>query len=162
VTFADAAPVLKKHCWDCHRSGGSAPFSLTGYKEASRRAESVAEVVADGRMPPWFASHEFGPFVNRRGLSHTARGAIPDSLRPRAPPGDAPKPPPPPNPPTDKRKTPPPDPVLQSGVFDLPAKGIIPYKYAVLLHVFPEDTWVQHIQIVPDNPAVLHHGNMAY
>src|SRR5262249_16124745 len=64
VNFAvHVAPVLQKHCWHCHQEGGTAPFSLTSYAQASKRAAAVAEVVADGRMPPWFASHEFGPFV---------------------------------------------------------------------------------------------------
>jgi hypothetical protein len=55
-----------------------------------------------------------------------------------------------------------PDLVLESNVVDIPAKGDVPYQYAVLLHVFSEDTWIQAAQIVPDNPRVLHHGNMAY
>ena len=38
VTFAEhVAPVLKKHCWDCHKDGGSAPFALTSHKQAAGR-----------------------------------------------------------------------------------------------------------------------------
>ena len=36
-TFAEhVAPILQKHCWECHRTGGSAPFSLTNHKQARR------------------------------------------------------------------------------------------------------------------------------
>ena len=34
--------------------------------------------------------------------------------------------------------------------------------YAILPHVFAEDTWIQAAQILPDNPRVLHHCNMAF
>src|SRR5262249_4173644 len=50
VPYAEhVGPILQKHCWQCHQTGGSAPFSLTGYKQASSRAEMIAEVVGEGR-----------------------------------------------------------------------------------------------------------------
>jgi thiol-disulfide isomerase/thioredoxin len=163
VTYAEhVAPILRQHCWQCHRACGSAPFSLTGYKQASVRAETLAEVVAQQRMPPWFASHDFGPFVNRRGLSDEERSTIVDWARSGAPPGDVAKAPAPPAGPEGPWVIGAPDLVLQSGELDLPAKGDIPYKYAFLPHVFGEDTWVQGAQIVPDNPRVLHHCNMGF
>lgn len=55
-----------------------------------------------------------------------------------------------------------PDLVLESTAFELPAKGDIPYKYAILLHNFAEDTWVNGVQITSDNPRVLHHANLAF
>jgi hypothetical protein len=45
---------------------------------------------------------------------------------------------------------------------ELPASGDVPYKYAVIPHVFEEDTWVQGVQILPDNPRVVHHCNLVY
>ena len=61
-------------------TGGSA-FPLTTFKQASARAESIAEVITDQRMPPWFASHEFGPFVNRRALSDDEKQTLLDWVR---------------------------------------------------------------------------------
>ncbi len=55
-----------------------------------------------------------------------------------------------------------PDLVLQSDELKLPAEGDIPYRYAILPHVFLADTWIQGAQILPDNPRVLHHGNLGY
>jgi thiol-disulfide isomerase/thioredoxin len=163
VTYAEhVAPLLQKHCWQCHHAGGSAPFSLTSYKQASARAEGIAEVVAVGRMPPWFASHEFGPFVNRRALTDEERETIIDWARSGAVLGDAAKAPAPPAPPDSKWLIGIPDLVLQSAELELPAKGDIPYKYAVLPHAFPAHTWIQAAQILPDNPRVLHHGNMGF
>ena len=163
VTYAEqVAPVLQKHCWQCHQTGGSAPFALTSYKQVSARAEALAEVVAQQRMPPWFASHEFGPFVNRRGMSDEERQIVIDWARGGAAAGDLAKAPVPPK----ERDTPwlvaAPDLILQTAEFELPAKGDIPYKFVILPHAFPADTWIQSAQIVPDNPRVLHHCNMAY
>jgi thiol-disulfide isomerase/thioredoxin len=163
VTFAEqAAPILQKHCGQCHRAGGSAPFSLTSYKQASAHADALAEVVADGRMPPWFAAHEFGPFVNRRGLSDEERTTLLDWVRSGAALGDATKLPEAPAPPKSKWVIGEPDLVLETALHELPATGDIPYKWAVLNHVFDEDTWVQFTQIIPDNPRVLHHCNLAF
>jgi thiol-disulfide isomerase/thioredoxin len=163
VTFAGhVAPLLAKHCWECHRDGGSAPFALTTYKQASARAESIAEVVRDERMPPWFASHDFGPFVNRRGLTDDERAVIADWVRSGTAAGDLAKAPKPPEPVNEKWQIGTPDLVLRTKTFDLPARGDIPYQYAILLHHFAEDTWVQGVEIVSDNPRALHHANLAH
>jgi hypothetical protein len=163
VTFAEhVAPILKKHCWECHQTGGTAPFALTTYRLASSRAESLAEVVTDQRMPPWFASHEFGPFTNRRGLSDEERTIVLDWARTGTPEGDANKMPVLPKPPENKWLIGTPDLVLKTGVIELPASGDIPYKNAILPHLFLEDTWIQFAQILPDNQRVLHHCNMAF
>jgi thiol-disulfide isomerase/thioredoxin len=162
VTFAEVAPVLQKHCWECHRASGSAPFSLTDYKQASTRAEAIAEVVTDGRMPPWFAGHEFGPFLNRRGLSDAERDTILDWVRSGKAPGDIKKTPPAPKVVAGKWQIGTPDLILEAVAHDLPAAGDIPYKYAILPYAFAEDTWVQGVQILPDNPRVLHHCNLGY
>ncbi len=52
--------------------------------------------------------------------------------------------------------------VLETGVYELPASGDIPYKNALLPHLFTQDTWIQSVQIVPDNPRALHHCNLAF
>src|SRR5205823_500750 len=63
VTYAEhVAPLIQKHCVECHRPGRAAPFSLTSYENVSARANAVAEVVLDQRMPPWFADDEIGTF----------------------------------------------------------------------------------------------------
>jgi thiol-disulfide isomerase/thioredoxin len=163
VNFAEhVAPILKKHCWSCHQAGGSAPFALTSYKQASARAEVIAEVITQQRMPPWFASHEFGPFVNRRGLSEEERDIVLDWARSGAAPGEASKSPEAPKARATKWDIDTPDLILQTSELELPAQGDIPYKYALLPHLFTEDTWIQQAQILPDNPRSLHHCNMAF
>jgi thiol-disulfide isomerase/thioredoxin len=163
LTFAEhVAPILQKHCWACHKSGGSAPFALTTYKQAAARADAIAETVLDQRMPPWFASHEFGPFVNRRGLSDEERATVRDWVKSGAAAGDLAKAPAPPAEVKEKWLIGAPDLVLETTEYELPATGEIPYKYAILFHNFTEDTWVNGVQITSDNPRVLHHANLAF
>lgn len=163
VNFAEhVAPILYKHCGECHKTGGGSPFALVTHKQAAARADAIAEVVTDQRMPPWFAAHEFGPFVNRRALSDEEKAILRDWAKLGAPAGDLTKAPAPPAEQKAKWLIGDPDLVLDSQVFELPATGDIPYKYALLPHRFAEDTWVQGVQITTDNPKALHHCNLAH
>lgn len=163
VTFAEhVAPILKDRCWECHKSGGSAPFALVTHKQAAARADAILETVTDQRMPPWFAAHEFGPFINRRGMTDEEKATIADWVKAGSPAGDLAKVPAAPPEPKDKWLIGTPDLVLDSLEIELPATGDVPYKYAILPHHFAEDTWVQGVQITGDNSRVLHHANLAF
>jgi peroxiredoxin len=163
-TFAEhVAPIVQKHCQGCHRPGGSAPFALVTHKDVAGKANAIAEAIAEQRMPPWFANPEHGSFVNRRGLSDKERATFLGWLRSDKPAGDDSKLPPPRAFPEDKWLIGKPDLVVSMAQpHELPAKGDIPYKYAIFPYLFTEETWVQGVQIVPDNPRVLHHCNLAY
>jgi mono/diheme cytochrome c family protein/thiol-disulfide isomerase/thioredoxin len=152
-------PIVCKHCMECHRPNTTAPFSLTDYDSARGKAKMIAEVVTEGRMPPWFAAPG-GDFSNRRGLSDDEREAVVQWAASGAPHGKGDGPAPPDAP--DKWLIGEPDLTLTTNVFELPADGDVPYKYAILSHVFLQETWVQGLQILPDNPAVVHHCNMAF
>jgi thiol-disulfide isomerase/thioredoxin len=164
VTYAEhVAPLLRKHCYECHRPGTAAPFALTTYQEAAPKADTIAEVVAEQRMPPWYASPEYGDFINHRGLTPAERALIVHWARTGKAPGDEARlPPPPPADDSGGWLIGKPDLVVSAPKHDLPASGEIPYKYVMLPYVFPADTWLQGIQIKPDNPRALHHCNMAY
>jgi hypothetical protein len=162
VTFVkDVAPILKAHCQECHRAGAVAPFTLQSYEQVKSRAKTIADVITDGRMPPWHAAPEF-EFANRRSLLDDEREVLLSWLRsPDRPRGDdraAPEP----LPPAREWRIGMPDFVIPAQEHALPAAGDTPYQYAVLPAVFMHDTWVQGIEIKPDNPRVMHHCNMAY
>ncbi len=120
-----------------------------------------------GGMPPWFASEQFGHFANRRSLSADEKEKIANWVRGGMEMGDASQLP---KETTAKTEAKPadrwligkPDLVLGTAKSDLPATGLIDYKYVPLLHAFFSDTWMQGIQILPDNPRAVHHCNMAY
>ncbi|MFG0319014.1 MAG: alkyl hydroperoxide reductase, partial [Planctomycetota bacterium JB042] len=164
VTWAeDVLPIFHRRCVECHRDGGEAPFSLLELEPARANAEMIAEVVRQRRMPPWFASEAHDEFVNRRDLSPDERRTVLGWVAAGTPPGDVAAAPPPPPLPTGAWTIGEPDLVLtQLGTTDLPADGYVPYQYVVLPYVFLEETWVEAVQILPENRSVLHHANLAY
>ena len=51
----DVAPILYRHCVECHRPNQIAPMSLLSYQEARPWAKAIREKVRARAMPPWFA-----------------------------------------------------------------------------------------------------------
>jgi hypothetical protein len=164
VTFADdVAPILAKHCQECHRAGAEAPFALGTYEEARARGAMIARVVREGRMPPWFAAPGHGPFANQRGLSPRERDRVLLWVQEGMAAGDPARlPPPPPRKEGRWQIGGEPDLVLSTASYELPASGDVPYRYTVLSHYFAEDTWVRGVQILPENPRLVHHANLAH
>lgn len=65
VTFSrDVAPIVFNKCAQCHRPGGSGPFSLLTYAEARSHATQMALVARTRVMPPWKADPTDHKFVN--------------------------------------------------------------------------------------------------
>lgn len=165
---ADVAPLVRRHCQDCHRAGGSAPFPLERYDDVARDGDMIAEVVAEGRMPPWFATGGPDRFRNHRGLSPAERDTIvawvEGGLEPGegAPPGGAA--------PVATASTwsisPGGDPdlvVRMPRPIKVPAEGVLPYQYVILPQRFEHDTWVQRLELRSDtHPEVLHHANLFF
>jgi len=159
----DVAPILYAHCVECHRPDGPAPFSLLGASAATRRAQMIDEVVAQRRMPPWFASEAHGQLSNRRGLSEEELGTIRAWVAAGAATGDRSRAPEPPTFGSGEWAAGTPDLVVsQVGAESLPADGYIPYRYVLLQHVFLRDTWVSSVEIRCDNEPALHHANLAF
>lgn len=89
VTFTkDIAPILFANCVACHRTGGAAPFSLSSYEDAKRRATQIAQVTADRYMPPWKPDSGFERFVGERRLSDAEIGRLGTWAGSGAPEGD--------------------------------------------------------------------------
>lgn len=176
ITFADAAdpkpvnyaehvePLIRKHCMECHKVGTVAPFTLTSYENVKSKASSIAEVVREERMPPWYAHPDHGQFVNKRGMTDAERDTIQNWIAQGKQSGDLTKVPALPAEFTETKEwlISKPDLVLSTGSYDLPATGDVDYKYAILPYVFTEDTWVQEIQIKPENNKLVHHANLAF
>lgn len=163
VTYAEhVAPILANHCGRCHRPNTAAPFSLQTYEQAKAKGRTVAEVVADGRMPPWFAPRREGDLIQHRSLSAAERDTVVRWVESGMAAGDLSKLHKPPEVAAAKWRIGEPDLVLEAAPFELPKEGDIAYKYVVFPQVFAEDTWVQGVQILPDVPRAVHHANLLY
>lgn len=161
VTYArDIAPLMQKHCQDCHRPGEAAPFSLLTYKDAVGWSAAIREVVDERRMPPWHADPAYSRFRNSRRLADADRNMILTWIAQGCIEGN----------PAD---LPPPKAFVQGwrisqpdAVFELPTpvqvpaqapKGGIPYKFVVVTEPFAEEKWVQSVECRPGDASVVHH-----
>lgn len=152
------AHLLMNNCVSCHREGEIAPFALVDYEEAAGWADMIAEVVREERMPPWHASPDFGTFANDRSLTDDEKQMLYDWAAAGAPEGvgDLPELP-------EKvagwqlpRE---PDMVVNVSPepFDVPAEGAVRYQYYVVDPEITEDRWIEAAELLPGNPAVVHH-----
>lgn len=159
----DIAPIVQASCQGCHQPGTAAPFALMSYDDVATRRAMIAEVVHEGRMPPWFASPRHGEFVNAPKLTDEQRALLVGWLRAGAPTGDLSAEPEPVQHLDSRWRIGEPDLVLeQAGVSSVPAEGYIPYRYVLFPHVFAHDTWIEAIEITSDNLRVVHHANLAH
>ena len=161
VTYSrQIARLFQQHCIECHRPGEIAPFTLTEYDEVVGWAETIAEVVRDRRMPPWHANSRFGQFSNARGMSEDEKQLIYEWVEQGAPQGDPAQLPRPQRFVDGWQLSSQPDRVIamQDKPFNVPAEGVIPYKYFVVDPGFEEDKWVTAAEVIPGNRSVVHHA----
>ncbi|HVL40399.1 MAG TPA: hypothetical protein VM328_13500 [Fimbriimonadaceae bacterium] len=157
VTYSDVAPILNRHCVECHRPGEVAPFSLIGYDNARRWSQMISIVTQSRRMPPWKADHGFGEFLDENRLSEQQLQILKAWHAAGAPRGDRSKEPAPPKFTSDWpiRK---PDLILKPArPFKLEAEGDDVYRNFVLKTDFKETKWVTAMAVRPGNPKVVHH-----
>lgn len=156
------APILAKHCQSCHKPGTAAPFALLTYEQAQSRGRTIGEVVAEGRMPPWFTTPREGDLIQHHNLSAAERETIGRWVRTGMARGRDVSTPAPAEAAPAKWQIGEPDLVVSTTTFDIPAEGDVAYKYAMLPHLFAEDTWVQAVQIRPELPKNVHHANLVH
>src|SRR5262245_64129348 len=60
----DVAPILYKHCVECHRPTMFAPMSLMTFEDARPWARAIKQRVSARTMPPWGADPGIGKFRN--------------------------------------------------------------------------------------------------
>jgi len=158
VTFdKQVLPIFQKRCQDCHRPGEVAPMPLITYQDARPWAKSIREAVLTKKMPPWFADPHFGKFSNDRSLSQAEIDTVVAWVDAGAKEGD-PKDAPPPRKFVEGWNIGKPDLVLEMPeAFDVPATGLVEYRYVILPTHLTEDRWVQATEIRPGNRAVMHH-----
>ena len=160
VTYSNQiARVFQNRCVECHRDGEIAPFALTDYKEVVGWADMIAEVVDEGRMPPWHANPKHGKFMNDRLLTQIEKSQIFQWVRDGAPQGDPSKLPKPRSYTVGWQLPREPDVVFDFSPqpFRVQAKGAVRYKYFQISPKFTEDKWIQAAELKPGNRAVVHH-----
>lgn len=161
VTYtSQIAGLLNRRCVECHRAGEIAPFALTDYDEVAGWSEMIAEVVANGRMPPWHADQSFGTFEGDRHLSDEEKKLIYDWAAAGAPEGNRSQLPTPPRFPASGWQFPrEPDYVvaMSETPYKVCAEGVLEYQFFVVEPGFKGEKWVTAAQVIPGNRATVHH-----
>lgn len=161
ITYADdIAPLLEKHCVECHRDGQIGPFAMSDYDEVSGWAVTMLETIDDGRMPPWHAAPPFDRFLGARHLSDAERDLLAAWIEQGMPAGDLSKVAAPADFVDGWSLPRSPDVIIEMAVkpMKIPAEGTVEYQYFVADPGFEEDRWVKAAQVVPGNSAVVHHA----
>jgi len=152
----DVLPILQKNCQSCHRPDQIAPMSLLTYKEARPWAKAIKNAVLTKRMPPWFADSQYSHFGNDRTLAQADIDTIVSWVDSGAQEGDAKDAPPPVQWP-EKGWQIKPDIIVDLPEFKVPATGVVEWTDITIPGPFKQDTWISSMEILPDNPQVIHH-----
>ena len=158
ISYSDTiAPMLSENCVTCHRVGGIGPFAMNDYNIVRGFSLMIREVVRTQRMPPWHADPHFGEFSNNRALSDEEVRTLVHWVEAGAPRGEG----------ADllaeQRRSWPkwamgePDVIIEIPTENIPASGVVDYKYKMVANPLDKDVWVKATEIIPGDRAVLHH-----
>ena len=151
------AEILDERCLPCHVADGIGPFAIESYEDARGWAPMIREVVRTRRMPPWHADPHVGVFANDGSLTVEETQAIVRWAEAGAPRGDGP------DALVDAARVAPswqlgePDLIVTIPEQDVPATGIIDYRYLEIPAPNDRDVWVRGVQVLPGSYAATHH-----
>jgi peroxiredoxin len=161
VTFTKhVARILQKNCQECHRPGQIGPMALLTYYQAVNWAQTIREVVQDGRMPPWDADPRYGKFSNDRRLSAADKKTLLAWIDQGTPKGDLRDMPAARKFPSEWRIGKPDLVLTMPKAYEVPAEMPrygIPYQHFTVETNFKEDRWVERAEARPGAPGVVHH-----
>lgn len=151
----NVACILYTNCTSCHNPGGIGGFSLLTYTDAVSWASEIRTQVASGHMPPWPPDRGYARHAYERYLTYDEKNIILDWCDngvPEGPAGAAP------TPPTYSSNS-----ELASinytekiGVYNN-ITNIDDYRCMVINPGFTTDKYVNGIEIIPGNRAMVHH-----
>ena len=159
VTFTqDIAAIFNDRCVKCHRPGEIAPFTLTSYQDVLGWEDTILEVIAENRMPPWFADPSHGTFANDARLTEDQRQLIVtwiDNGMPEGDPADLPQPPQF----AEGWQMQTPDQIIamRDRPFSVPAEGVLDYQRFIVDPQWTEDKYIVSAEARPDDRGVVHH-----
>jgi hypothetical protein len=154
----DVAPILHRHCASCHRPGEIGPFPLLGYADAAKRAKHLAEVVSEGRMPPWKAEEQALGFKDERRLTDVEKRTLARWAESGAKEGDPKAAPAPPAFPQGWTLGQPDLVLKMTKPFPVPATGRDVYRVFAIPIPIDADKTVAAVEFRPGNPKVVHHA----
>ncbi len=156
---ADIAPIFVEHCVRCHSEGNIAPFALDGYDAVLENAFGIKHQVMSGEMPPWHADGYYGRFANETKLRPKQKVLLIEWIHQGAQRGEGEDPlasvafPSPTNWMLGE-----PDYIVEIPEQQVPAEGVVDYRYLTVPNPVPRDAWLKAAVVVPGNAEVVHHS----
>jgi hypothetical protein len=160
VTYDNVYDIIDKKCVVCHRNNGYAPFSLETYNDIAKRSSFIKQVISTGYMPPWKSNNHYRSFANDKSLTDEektllikwidsgVRNGKDRSMAAERKFGVGSQ--------LNKK----PDLVLSmKEAFKVPPINQNIYICYKIPFELPHDTFVQTIEFVPGNKAVVHHAS---
>jgi len=158
----DIAPILQNKCFYCHSPGNIAPFAMTNHAIIQAVSGPIKDEVLARHMPPWFADPHYGRFSNDRSLTTEETARLIQWIDDGAPRGTGPDP-------LETASVPvgypfawpeslgTPDQVLNIPMQNIPATGVVGYRYIDVTTTFTDDVWLRAAVVKPGNTRVVHH-----
>jgi hypothetical protein len=158
ITYSkQVSRILQKRCQSCHRPDQAAPFSLLTYDDAKRHARMLKEVTTQRRMPPWQADPRHGKFASDPRLDREEIDTLSAWVDAGMPKGDEKDLPKPINWPQGWSIGKPDVVYTMPQEFEVPAQGVLSYKYFTVETNYKEDRWVKLAEARPGATSVVHH-----
>ena len=154
----DVAPILVEKCMKCHVEGGIAPWQMKNYEAVFGWSTMMREVLRTKRMPPWHADPHYGLWKDDLSLTtkelqtlvHWIDAGAKKSAEEKDPLAEYHKG----IPQWDMGE---PDLKIVLNKEEIPANGVIDYRYQEFEVGLDKDIWATGFQVLPDNREVLHH-----
>jgi peroxiredoxin len=154
----DVAPILEKHCFNCHSAGNIGPFAMSNYQKVKSKSAMIQEVVLSRRMPPWSADTAYGHFQGERTMTLDEARTLLAWVGQGSPRGDGEDPlagleaPARPEWPLGQ-----PDFIVKIPAQEVAATGVLEYRHIKIDAPVTEDCWLRAVAIHPGNLKVVHH-----
>ncbi len=155
---ADVVPILERNCVSCHYEGGIGSWPMNSHAMVRGWSPMMREVLMTRRMPPGQVDPHVGkPLLEVSGLTTDEQRTLLSWIDAGAPmDGDAD-----PLAALEIKHTQfslgEPDLVFRVAPQEIPATGVLDYRYVPVQLDLAEDVWVRAMEFVPGDRQVLHH-----
>jgi len=154
----DIAPILEQHCVQCHHDGGIGPWSMNSHAMVQGWSAMMREVLMTQRMPPGQVDTHVGrELLQVAGLSPAEMQKMVHWIDAGAPADGQPDPLQGLTFADTKFSFGEPDLIYKIPAQEIPATGVIDYRYVPVELNLDRDVWVRAMEFIPGDAEVLHH-----
>ncbi len=154
----DIVPILKRRCINCHQEGGSAPWAMDSHRALQGWSQMMRETLLTRRMPPGQIDPRHADrFVDLHHMPDTEMIALVNWIDAGAPGADQEDPLSERPPQASEWALGEPDLVIDFPAQEIPASGVIDYRFVPVEIGLSEERWVRGYEFRIGNEAALHH-----